>query len=299
MSSVELVATNTRDGIRLDGALCSSAVEPRWDVEAAVLLHGVGGNFYGGALFDPLVARLLAHGVDVLRVNTRGHDGLFTAGTPNGRRNLGAACEIVDECRYDVAAWVEFLAKRHKKTRSQAPPRIALIGHSLGAVKAIYSQAIEADKRVACVVAISPARLSFELYMASESRAPFSQSIADAEQLVEAGRGAQLFPARFPFAMLMSADAYLDKYGPGDRYDIVKYVNRLQPPSLLMFGERELADGGPAFSGVPTALRGLPKLPSSIDFLELAEADHFYTGVRNEAAESISEWMQSRLGRGP
>ena len=38
---------------------------------------------------------------------------------------------------------------------------------------------------------------------------------------------------------------------------------------------------------------------SSIDFLELAEADHFYTGVRNEAAESISEWMQSRLGRGP
>ncbi len=296
MSSAELVATNTRDGIRLDGAMWAATGERQWDIDAAILLHGVGGNFYGGGLFDPLSDRLRARGVDVLRVNTRGHDGHYVAGTATGRRQLGAAFEIVDECRLDIAAWIGFLEKRQRAaTESELPIRIALIGHSLGSVKAIYSQACEPDDRIAAVIAYSPARLSYELFMTSESREPFSQSSEEAKRMVADRRGEQLFQTKFPFPMLMSALAYLDKYGPKDRYDFVRYIAAVAPRTLLMFGELELASGGPAFAGVPDVIRGLGDLPATIEIAELAEADHFYTGVRDKAAESVAQWMGAQF----
>ena len=48
----------------------------------------------------------------MLSVNTRGHDSVFGASLGTMRRRLGAAYEIVDDCRQDITAWVEFLKSR-------------------------------------------------------------------------------------------------------------------------------------------------------------------------------------------
>src|SRR5687768_4830798 len=108
---VELVRTVTRDGLRLDGALAAAKSE-RAGATAAILLHGVAANFYTSSTFEPLIPRLQSLGIAALSVNTRGHDSVFGASLGMVRRRLGAAYETVDDCRHDVAAWVEFLKGR-------------------------------------------------------------------------------------------------------------------------------------------------------------------------------------------
>src|SRR5262245_56877053 len=115
---VELVRTVTRDGLRLDGALSDA---PHGGSLAAILLHGVAANFYTSSTFEPLIPKLRSLGIPALCVNTRGHDSVFGASLGNVRRRFGAAYEIVDDCRHDMAAWIEFLTSRGNQ-------RIVLIG---------------------------------------------------------------------------------------------------------------------------------------------------------------------------
>src|ERR1019366_9393517 len=111
----------------------------------------------------------------------RGHDGISTAATAKGGRRNGAAYEVVDDCRHDLTAWVEFL-------RERVGPRVGLVGHSLGAVKCLYALAHEAALRVECVVAISPPRLSYAWFCSNPEGAAFLQTYHQAEALVEAGQ---------------------------------------------------------------------------------------------------------------
>jgi hypothetical protein len=92
---VDLIKTTTLDGLQLDGMFQAPAVSPVLAIDAFCLVHGTGGNFYSSSLFTDLADRLLALGCGVLRINTRGHDGIRTAVTARGGKRLGAAYETV------------------------------------------------------------------------------------------------------------------------------------------------------------------------------------------------------------
>ena len=83
--------TTTRDGLRLDGVFQSAASvgKPGLPVDGFCLVHGTGGNFYSSALLDRFAERLVESGCPVLRVNTRGHDGISNALTDRGARRQG------------------------------------------------------------------------------------------------------------------------------------------------------------------------------------------------------------------
>ena len=132
--SIDLVQVRTNDDVRLDGVLTlpESSSVPALGFDAAILHHGVGGNFYGPSFWPTMTNGLVAKGCAVLRVNNRGHDLMYNS--PKGR--LGAAYEAVDDCRHDWRAWLDFLESRGYR-------RIALWGHSLGAVKTIHYLAAE------------------------------------------------------------------------------------------------------------------------------------------------------------
>ena len=152
---VDLIHITTRDGVRLDGMLQLPTTDPSaWPVDAVCMVHGTGGNFYASTLFDTVAERCLERGCAVLRINTRGHDGISNAVTSKGGRRLGAAYEVVDDCRHDLAACIDWL-------KTNVGPRVGLIGHSLGAVKCLYALAHEPALDVACIVGISPPRLSY------------------------------------------------------------------------------------------------------------------------------------------
>ena len=283
----ELVRTTTRDGLRLDGALAEGKLTRRVSEggpSAAILLHGVAGNFYTSSTFEAVIPRLQELGLAVLSVNTRGHDSVFNASVGNTRRRLGAAYETVEDCRLDVAAWIELLDSRGHQS-------VVLIGHSLGAIKAVYAQAHEKWPQVAAVVAASAPRLSYSAFMNSAESSVFWESMSTAERMVAEDRGEELFTGKFPFPLLITAAGYTDKYGPAERYNILRFAADLPSPALFTYGSKELVGGGIAFVGLPEALKGLPNSERrSVTVID--GADHVYSGVSDVLASEVDDWLQ-------
>ena len=285
--NVELVEAWTSDGVRLHGAL-QAPVDSRASedaIDAAILLSGVGSNFYGSSLIRVLSETCAEAGVAAVRVNTRGHDTVCTLKTREGGMIQGAALEIVDDCRMDIAAWVDFLVERGHK-------RIAVVGHSLGAIKALYSQAREPHSSVATVVAVSPPRLNHDAFGLSGESPAFLTSYREAQKLVKEDQPRRIFPAMFPFPMQMAAATYLDKYGPESRYDILKFAHEVTQPVAFIYGQVELERGGVAFAGLDESVLELDWVqPPSMEVI--AGANHFYSGLEESMSTAVVKHLAS------
>jgi alpha/beta superfamily hydrolase len=291
--NVELVRVTTADGHRLDGALQVplSATPRPCSVDACLILHGVGGNFYSSKLLEFLADRIGQLGVATLRVNTRGHDSLSICWTSTGPIRQGAMYEVVDQCRYDVAAWVGLL-------RERGFLRLVLLGHSLGAIKVIYSQAFDAASEVKAVVACSAPRLSYSAFMNSESQPRFFESVTAAREQIDKGQPEAIIQSKFPFPMVITAASFLDKYGPDERYNILKFVDRVPCPLLVTYGELELDRGGIAFAGMPEAVVSRRRPDQSLKAVTIPGADHVYSGVFDRLAAEVTAWMDTGEGSG-
>jgi pimeloyl-ACP methyl ester carboxylesterase len=277
---VELVRTQTADGVRLDGALHAADSARRHDrLDAMVCLSGVGSNFYGSRLIDHIAKCMNDVGIAALSVNTRGHDGISTAATNFGTKRQGAAYEVVDDCRCDVTAWVNFLVERGLE-------RVGLLGHSLGAIKVLYSQAYEPHRSVDSIIAVSPPRLSCSQFKDSSLSASFLSSLSRAQALVDNEQPSELFSATFPFPLIISAATYVDKYGPEERYNILRFAHRIRSSLTFIYGGRELNEGNPAFVDLQRELDALPWL--SRPAVSIVEgADHFYSGHVTQLLEQL------------
>ncbi len=249
---VDLVRTQTSDGMRLDGVLHEVSTNPTStsDLDAVICFSGIGSNFYGSSLIERICERLGSHGVAALSVNTRGHDGISTASTTFGGKRQGAAFEIIDDCRYDVSAWVQFLTKRGHR-------RIGLLGHSLGAIKVVYAQAHTRETNVTRVIALSPPSLNHRRFLDSKDVNDYRRSLEAAETFMAAGAPEMLFQATFPFSMAMSPATYLDKYGSTDRYDILRFADQVNCPLAFIYGSEELHAEQTAFAGITDQLEKL------------------------------------------
>lgn len=301
---VDLVEVTAADGLRLDGALYLPQSEMPADsapvglagFDAAVIVHGTGSNFYASRFLAFLADRFTKVGLAALVVNTRGHDQIGSAlvRLPDGMttsRTIGSAYETVDDCRLDLAAWLKLLAERGYR-------RIVLVGHSLGAVKCVYSSvqsATDEDLRaafenVAAVVAISPPRLSYD-HFASSVRGPgFLEEHAAAEKLVADGRPDALMEIRFPLPYVITAAGYLEKYGRDERYNLLKLVDRLPRPTLFTFGGLEIQQGI-AFRGFPEALQDAKDAGAKLHIAVIASGDHNYTLVQPALMDAVERWL--------
>ncbi len=277
---VELVSIETADGVRLGGYLRtpSAANTAKLGVDVVICHHGVGGNFYAASFFDTMGDALLADGTAILRVNSRGHDQAFH----QQQRRLGAAYEVIDDCQHDFTAWLDFAAERGFR-------RVAVWGHSLGAVKTVYFLSQANDPRVVCAVASSPPRFVNQAYLASENGARFAADIARARQLLAAGEPEALLEAQVPQPRPFSARTYLDKYGPDARYDYFAHLPRTRVPLLLTLGSLETGD----VSFAPLAERG-PKMSaewSNVSYQLIDGADHSYGARTRELWDSVRSWL--------
>jgi pimeloyl-ACP methyl ester carboxylesterase len=218
-------------------------------------------------------------------VNTRGHDGLSTAVTPQGGKRQGAAYEIVDDCRHDVAGWLDWL-------RQKAGSRVGLVGHSLGAVKALYALAQPDAGALVCLVALSPPRLSYSWFCSSPEGSKFLEDYRRAEERIAAGEPAALLEVKLPLPFVITAAGFVEKYGPDERYNYLKFVSAVRCPVLFTFGAVEAANNM-AFRGAPEALRDLPARKSAPHVEVIPGGDHFYTGVRTELIAVVEAWLRA------
>jgi pimeloyl-ACP methyl ester carboxylesterase len=275
---VELVSVETSDGVRLDGALRRPVHdEPGLGLDLVICHHGMGGNFYGPSLFEGAGDHLLEQGCAVLRVNSRGHDQMFNS--PRGR--LGAACEIVDDCRLDWQAWLHF-------AEAAGFRRVALWGHSLGAVKTIYTLAMEPDSRVRCAICSSPPRFSYANYAGSEDSATFLSDIERARRLVGAGKPDELLLASVPQRAYFAARTYLDKYGEDDRYDFFRHLPNVGVPLLLTLGGEE---NGLNFQDLAARGPALKQAFPNVSYALIDGADHSYSTRVAELWTAVHIWL--------
>jgi dipeptidyl aminopeptidase/acylaminoacyl peptidase len=281
---VELVSVTTSDNVSLHGYLRTPPPAANGDLglDLVICHHGVGGNFYNASFFDGMGDELLARGCASLRVNNRGHDQAYlTSG-----RQLGAAYEIIDDCRQDITAWLDFAAQRGFK-------RIALWGHSLGAVKTVYFLGVQDDPRILCAVASSPPRFKNSNYRASKDGERFQADVQRADSLIAAGQPDGLLEAQVPVQRWFSARTYLDKYGANARYDYFEHLPNVQKPLLLTVGSLEA--GNVSFAPLVEEGPGFSSRWPRISFQNIQGADHSYTSRTRELWSDVSSWLSDAI----
>jgi len=280
---VDLHRIPTRDGFFLDAILQHPAVANATDMDAVCFLHGTGGNFYSSTLFEFLAQKLLALGCAVLRANTRGHDGISTAVTNKGGMRLGAAYEVVDDCRHDLLGLTTWL-------RDNVGPRVGLLGHSLGAVKCLYAAAHETALAPTRLLLLSPPRLSYEWFCSSDKKDEFLATYRRAEELVRRGELLTLMEVKMPLPFVISAGGYVEKYGPDERYNFVKFLPPPAIPALFLFGSVEV-ENNVAFQMSPQLIEEKRAKRPNLAVSVVPGGDHFYTGVRDAAWNAIESWL--------
>ena len=192
----------------------------------------------------------------------------------------------VARARLDIAGWVELAKERGYQ-------EVILLGHSLGALKVIYSQAHQPIEEVSALLAISPPRLSCQAFLAAETSSLFGESLELAQQRVDEGRGEELIEIHFPLPLLITARGYLDKYGPGERYNLLTFIQQVRSPLLVSFGSLEVEQGSIAFAGLAEAVEHAtaaePDWPGTVEVIQ--GADHHYSDRRGELGKLVSSWL--------
>jgi pimeloyl-ACP methyl ester carboxylesterase len=288
---MELVQCTTADGVRLDGVWSLAPRTGKWEFDAVLMLHGVTGNFYSTAFFNAAVKNLTAAGVSVLRANNRGHDVINRVAAFDGPKFIGAAFEKIVDANHDLQAWVDFAENRGAR-------RVAVWGHSLGAVKAIlYAESVN-DERVACVVASSPPRFSYEEFRKDPVEWPiFKASYDEAKALVDEGKPDALLQVSKPTSLIISARTFIEKYGPSGGFDYTIAISHIRIPLLLTLGSMEGTEAKPGFSrialfGSDSYLKDIARKNPHMRYVRVDGADHWYAGREDELCDMVSRFFQ-------
>ena len=82
---------------------------------------------------------------------------------------------------------------------------------------------------------------------------------------------------KFPLPYYVSAAGFVDRYGPQERYDVVRLLDRVPCPTLVTYGSSEV-QGDVAFRGMPEDVEKTATAANLLQVAVIAGADHIYTG---------------------
>lgn len=280
----ELTSVQTTDGLTLHGALYRSSAPPHSKNDLLIFVHGVGSNFYQSSLVRKTIKLFHEQGISILSVNTRGHDFVFAAGRGHSESWQGSANEIVDECRLDLDAWI-------RKAGRLGFERIGLWGHSLGAIKVIYSQAMEPSPDIQFMIAVSPSCLSCSFFKTGSRAEEFEQCLSWAKDQIASSNPSKIDEVSFPFRLMMSPRTFVDKYGEEERYNVLKFLPDIAMPTHLIFGQLEVQSDNPAFEKLDKRAAEAIGTHSRVALEVIPDADHYYSGVQSELAHAMLAWI--------
>ena len=276
---VDLVHTKTSDDVTLSGIVLEPE-QPRTDlaVDAIVMVHGSGGNFYLSPS-NPRAVKLRDMGIPAALFNTRGHD---VVGGRAGKTRTGNAYELLSETHLDLQATVGFMAQRGYE-------RIGIWGSSLGAVRVVLAQAKNQNPNVAAVISLAPMRFSHEYYSECEMADEHLRNYEDAKALVDAGRGHEIMFVDFPNpGAYFSADVYLDRHC-SEHYDITKaYTNDIECPLLILTGSEETH---PRMRNAGRDMAALCEGRNNVIWIDLEGADHGWHNKEEDLFNVIPNWL--------
>ena len=279
----DLVEVTTVEGNVLSGAYFAPADGVQANaVDAVLFFHGDGGNFYS-SLYLRLGQRMAQQGIAFLTANRRGHD--HVASGVRGGPLAGYAFESVYDSRSDFGAWLELL-------REKGHSRIAIGGHSGGAVRATYAQATEQFANVVAVIPVSPGEYDHDGIIALHGE-DFTEPFRESERNVSEGQPDVLLRPGVPWGSVWSAGAYVDCFNRDNRYSVTRHAANTGCPTHFIFGSEESAVGGPQELPVCGAARRNLEAAgySHVQVSEIEEANHGYEGCEDKLFETMLSWL--------
>ena len=279
---VELVSFLNDDGLHLDGAFYppTREIDRAGTVDAVLLIHGSRGNFYDGAT-KSMAEDLSARGYACLPLNTNAHDTAWY--DPGIKEFKGNAFEILDSTCIDIQAGINHLTERGYQS-------IGLLGHSMGAVRVVYYAATHNDSRISTVMPISPVRLSYSYFMESEDAEEFTANITIARQLISTGEPQALLRVDHPIPQLFSANSFLDKHGPEEKYNLINHAHKIIVPMLTLNGSLETHS---RLRNMAQDLAAAAINSPNCKTLMIDGGEHSLVNRTDEASEAILEWLST------
>ena len=141
------------------------------------------------------------------------------------------------------------------------------------------------------MVAGSPPRFCYSAFLETEEGEAFQRMAAQAQQNIDEGHPDALIDTPYPTPILVSSEVFIDKYGPEDKYDILKYLPDVRAPLLVMIGTEE-AQTMMAFKGLPPKMDKLAGELEHLTFEFIPGADHAYTHKREYVWGVVSRWLE-------
>lgn len=288
----EYVRIWTEDSIELQGLFCKSKKESN---KAVLHIHGLAGNFYENRFIDYIADEVVNRGYNFLTVNTRGHDYISDFLKKTGRRltyvQIGGAYEILKECFFDISGWVNFLENRQCS-------KIALQGHSTGAIKVVYYQSELKDPRISALILLSPSDdIGLQRFRLGER---YDDALRVAKQKVAEGKDRDLMPSKF-FDYPISAKTYLDMFGPETKHGIFSFTDErlkeledISCPILALFGTVREAVVGDVRDCLKL-LQKYAKQSKRCDTAIIEGAPHNYLQHEMELASLIGKWISEHM----
>lgn len=280
----DIVDVTTTDGIPLSGAYFASKTDNAFAIDALIYFHGDGGNFYGKLLMQ-LGDLASSNGLAFLAANRRGHD--IIANGVRGGALQGYAYESVSDSPTDYTAWIEFLlSKGHRN--------IAIAGHSGGAVRATYAQALKHYANVGAVVSVSPGEYNHEK-VTSLHKDKFPSAYLKAQADILKNRPESLLRPGIPWGSTWTARAFVDCFNADNRYSVSAHAANTGVPTLYVFGGKESEIGGEEELPVcGLAMRTLKELAYPHTVVKVVPgANHGYAGREAQLWETISEFLSN------
>lgn len=292
----ELVRVFTKDGLELHGLFCQPRIAKENRI-AVLHIHGFTGNFYQERFIDHIADGLIGMGCALLTVNTRGHDYLsyFIRKTDSGLTfvQIGGAYEILEQCIYDIRAWIDFLEARGYFT-------VILEGESLGTLKVVLYQHRTHDKRVQGLVLISPLDGIGLQKTALGNR--YDEAINVAKQMIEQKKPNGLMPMvycplwQFP----ISAKTYISAFDPATKNGIFNFhdssarfeeLSTIKCPILATYGTVREAIVDNRVEEALSIFKKRAESTKRCDTALIQGAPHNYLGHEKELSTTIRNWV--------
>jgi alpha-beta hydrolase superfamily lysophospholipase len=247
---------------------------------AVIWIHGNTSRFYDLPYVQ--IGREVAElGYTFITANTHGHDVVSVIWDDKGGSTPGGACwERFDEIPLDIAPWVDLAIENGAEG-------VVLVGHSFGANKVAYYQAVRQDPRVLGVVSAS----GDVKWRADAER------LALAEQMEAEGREDEVLPQLEVSWYMMSAKTFLGRARIAQHVltsdERTPFIAQIECPILAIYGTEEEWCGTQADLD---RIKAGAVASSRVDTRLIEGADHVYWGKSDRAAEAIGEWIDELMG---
>ncbi len=109
---------------------------------------------------------------------------------------------------------------------------------------------------------------------------------------VEAGKAEALLDVGLPLPFVTTAGGYVEKDGPDERYNYLRFVADAPCPVLVTLGGVE-AESNMAFRQAAEALREPAVRHGRLRTTVVAGADHIYSGTRGELIGRVIDWLRA------